>query len=305
MKTGAHTSDGSGLLYRGPFVYAVSSSGALSLESVAVPCGRLTTSGPRYHVTDHLGSVVAVVDGSSGASLTDFGARHYSPALRRWLTPDPLCENYYDTSPYVYCDADPVNIVDPDGKNWYSRLEDGEVKYIYVEGQMCQKDMEKGGYTDLGYTYHDNDGNYYSLFGKIIPPGSKNDNSFVNYHTYQHIDNLIIKYYTTGGERRKENFYLGIKPGMYPISYSGASFESSKTRSFFNAVKYENKSILSITDMPQKNPVVIPSDLSNKHSYVGFKMVLSNQFNYDSVQVLYSQENANKLTQAIKRLFAK
>ena len=30
---------------------------------------------------------------------TDFGARHYSPVLRRWLTPDPLSEKYYGISP--------------------------------------------------------------------------------------------------------------------------------------------------------------------------------------------------------------
>ena len=46
---------------------------------------------------------------------TDFGARHYSPVLRRWLTPDPLSEKYYGISPYVYCAGNPVNYIDPDG----------------------------------------------------------------------------------------------------------------------------------------------------------------------------------------------
>ena len=51
---------------------------------------------------------------SSGA-LTDFGARLYSPPLRRWLTPDPLGEKYYDISPYAYCAGDPVNAIDDGG----------------------------------------------------------------------------------------------------------------------------------------------------------------------------------------------
>lgn len=46
---------------------------------------------------------------------TDFGARHYSPVLRRWLTPDPLSEKYYGISPYAYCAGNPVNYIDPDG----------------------------------------------------------------------------------------------------------------------------------------------------------------------------------------------
>ncbi len=49
--------------------------------------------------------------------FTDFGARQYSPALRRWLVPDPLSEKYYGISPYAYCAGDPVNLVDPDGKS--------------------------------------------------------------------------------------------------------------------------------------------------------------------------------------------
>ena len=52
-----------------------------------------------------------------GTAYTDFGARQYSPALRRWLVPDPLSEKYYGVSPYAYCAGDPVNLVDPDGKD--------------------------------------------------------------------------------------------------------------------------------------------------------------------------------------------
>ena len=51
-----------------------------------------------------------------GTSYTDFGARQYSPALRRWMTPDPLSEKYYDTSPYAFCANNPVNLVDLDGR---------------------------------------------------------------------------------------------------------------------------------------------------------------------------------------------
>ncbi len=50
-----------------------------------------------------------------GLPYTDFGARHYAPSIRRWLTPDPLSEKYYDISPYVYCADNPVNLVDPEG----------------------------------------------------------------------------------------------------------------------------------------------------------------------------------------------
>ena len=51
-----------------------------------------------------------------GTSYTDFGARQYHPQLHRWMTPDPLAEKYYDVSPYAFCNNDPVNRFDPNGK---------------------------------------------------------------------------------------------------------------------------------------------------------------------------------------------
>ena len=56
---------GEGLVYRDSLIYRRGSNGTLSLESASFGTGRLTPSGVRYHVTDHLGSVMAVVDGTT------------------------------------------------------------------------------------------------------------------------------------------------------------------------------------------------------------------------------------------------
>ena len=109
-----------------------------------------------FHVTDHLGSVRAVVDGVSGevvetndyypfgsrwntaTNLTDqtnrfrynskeeqfkfgtpyidYGARQYAPVLGRWFAQDPLSEKYYGISPYAFCAGNPVKFVDEDGR---------------------------------------------------------------------------------------------------------------------------------------------------------------------------------------------
>ena len=178
---------GAGLVYRGSLVFRRDSLGVLSFESAPIAAGRITATGVRYHVTDHLGSVRGVVDGATGdivevsdyaaygerleavlpdnfepvvtpvdgysfryhftgqedqgpvsvtvapnasaatVPYTDFGARHYSPALRRWLVPDPLSEKYYDVSPYAYCAGDPVNAVDVDGKDVWEINNAGEI----------------------------------------------------------------------------------------------------------------------------------------------------------------------------------
>ena len=55
--------------------------------------------------------------GFAGVPWQDFGARMYDPDLARWTTPDPLAEKYPGISPYVYCNSNPVNFVDPDGED--------------------------------------------------------------------------------------------------------------------------------------------------------------------------------------------
>ena len=49
----------------------------------------------------------------------DYGARMYDPALGRWHRLDPLSDDYYSTSPLVYCLNNPINAIDPDGKRVY------------------------------------------------------------------------------------------------------------------------------------------------------------------------------------------
>ena len=58
--------DGSGLVYRGPFVYRRIPDGALTLESAACPEGRISTGAAMVYVTDYLGSVREVLDASDG-----------------------------------------------------------------------------------------------------------------------------------------------------------------------------------------------------------------------------------------------
>src|SRR5574344_719461 len=110
----------------------------------------------QYIIKDHLGSTRAVVDPSGsllqstdyyafglpfsttnidknrylyhgkeienntigGTHLTalDYGGRHYGPIIARWFTTDPMAEKYYSLTPYNYCGNNPMNRIDPDGK---------------------------------------------------------------------------------------------------------------------------------------------------------------------------------------------
>ncbi len=53
---------------------------------------------------------------ANGLYEYDFGAWYYYSAVPHFTKPDPLCEKRPDLSPYLYCGNNPVNAIDPDGK---------------------------------------------------------------------------------------------------------------------------------------------------------------------------------------------
>lgn len=144
-----------GFEYMGSLIYAYRG-GTLSLAQAVTDEGTIQSAGVNYFIRDHLGSVRAVVDHTgktverndyypfggrhenSALSLSatnrykfggkesleqvnldmlDFGARFYDPRIARWNTQDPLAEKNNTQSPYAFCNNNPVNVIDPDGKD--------------------------------------------------------------------------------------------------------------------------------------------------------------------------------------------
>ena len=190
-KLSATTADDCGFSYRGSFTYRTDESSQPDrvFESTPFGGGRIVgtvddETEVRYFLTDHLGSVRAVVNSGcevlerndyqpfgkrwvtpsmpvsdnrdrfngkedqsfAGLPFSDYGARMYDRERGRWLAQDPL-QQYH--SPYVFCGNNPICQIDPFGMNAYNISsthlnKDNEVVAVYDDG-------------DLGIYYHDKD----------------------------------------------------------------------------------------------------------------------------------------------------
>lgn len=101
-------------------IYKASDFSAFGVETEAasVQTSNLPTAGTPQQVITLRDAYTGQEDQNPdfGTTYIDFGARQYSPTLRSWMTPDPMSEKYYGTSPYAFCGNNPVNFIDPDGK---------------------------------------------------------------------------------------------------------------------------------------------------------------------------------------------
>ena len=84
------------------------------------------------------------LDRMNGLDWYDYGARFYDPVLCRWHVMDPLCEKDYGISPYAYCENDPVNAIDTDGRSGLKVLLKGAYKLGKTVAKQGLSSLSKG-----------------------------------------------------------------------------------------------------------------------------------------------------------------
>ncbi len=90
------------------------------------------------------------LDTMHGLNTYDHGARQNYSILGRWDRIDPLCEKYYNVSPYMYCMNNPVMFIDPDGKDYWSTNDPDQIKAF-------MNSMKNGKRADMSNWNHTSD----------------------------------------------------------------------------------------------------------------------------------------------------
>ena len=165
------------------------------------------------------------LDSAAALNLYWFGARLYDPLTARWTTQDPMSEKYYASSPYAYCQNDPVRFIDPDGSDIWEIDGEGRIKktiktdkydkFIYIGNDApfdpsAESSADKQSYPLIAFDY-----------GTVLNTRSV---SFMNPSTKKK-DSYDV--FTVRGDKRGEELFEFLVG--YITNGSGVEFSIAKT----------------------------------------------------------------------------
>ncbi len=151
-----------------------------------------------------------------GLHQYEMGARRFAPAFPSFTTPDPLCEDSYDVSPYSYCHGNPINKSDRTGLTdfiddvgnhvWHN---DGQNRVFEIDATMLAElqspsfDYQSGRYAQILASGTPREDVFYTIQNVL------SGEPFVGWHSGANCRNLAI-----------EQNNVGVLSSAYRIDYT-------------------------------------------------------------------------------------
>ena len=174
------------------------------------------------------------LDRMHGLDTYDYGARQYDPVLGRWDRMDPLCEKYYDISPYVYCNNNPIIRIDRDGMIWETIWDAGNVIYDLGAATyhhfMGHKDEVKRSHRDAKW-------DTLAMVAPGVPAGASKVTKLLNFagtavHANSRTSSKAQHVYRIFEQSSNETVKVGISSGR--IARNGKSYRANRQVNSWN-----------------------------------------------------------------------
>ena len=182
-----------------------------------------------------------------------FGARTLFAPINRFNQPDPLCEEYYHISPYAYCANNFINVLDPDGRDWYIFNQNGIYqKKINAEGtnRIMVHSLKK---TKTGEEY---DSYTFINFADPINDARDIDNGIINRLVFVNEQNIQSMLAEQGAfDSNKLNFGIESQ-GNGNFDYSFTVLPQKYPEAHFNGI--------------DSNSLFLPEGDNTAHNFMNF-----------------------------------
>ncbi len=150
-------------------------------------------------------------DTVSGKTISNLQKEQIKDDIRKWLSVDPLADKYPNISPYAYCGWNPINAIDPDGRDWY---DSGEGKIVWDDNAISQEVMDQNGIKGL-------------YLGKNILVGKHGRDVYLNENVNGAVFELYLENHKDGAIATISgntipcdvNMYGTLREGLYPAEY--------------------------------------------------------------------------------------
>lgn len=217
--------------------------------------------------------------------MYDYGARLYDPARAGWSNIDPKAEKYYGFSPYVYVANNPINAIDPDGKDiiFITRNNNGSVKeqfkyrngnFYHENGKRYNPSKENVSKTMYGVL---------SAYRKIEASGNKELKNML--HTLETSKN---KHYIESGQSNEVSSKVSnLSIQNHKSTEKVKNNEGVDTRTTHNFTAESKEDFQKSEGIPNSNLTTVTHEMRHQYDYDQGKMA-------DSVDKSGAEDPAEK-----------